>query len=239
MCLAGGVCADLGCPHPDMAACGPGGIGVCILGSASSFQPSICILGCDTSADCPSGNNCVLVGTSIGGHAGYCIDACTNDGDCALSDVCQTRPGDPSTSWLGHRCAPRCALRGGIGPTAGCAVGQACVAAGMGSTGLACAPIDSFCGAADAFQLPGPSDQCATGYVCDELAIATERAVVADGRCIPACTSDAVCATGTNCVTSGKYGGLCRAHCRIDSDCPSSEVCDRAEGWCVEVNVAL
>jgi hypothetical protein len=237
VCLPGGICAELGCPESDTGTCGADYNGICLSTTASSRRQSICILGCDTSADCPSGNNCIVPGPNIGRFSGYCIDACSRDGDCRSSDVCQTRAGVPSKSPLAHRCTPRCSVMGGIGPSAGCAAGEACVVAGASSTGLACAPIDSFCGAADAFRVAAASDQCATGYVCDELVIGGAHAVVADGRCVQACLNDAVCAAGTRCVTSGNYAGLCRAHCGVDSDCPSGEVCDRGQGWCVEARV--
>jgi hypothetical protein len=137
---------------------------------------------------------------------------------------------------------PRCNVPGGVGTAAGCGATQFCEADHAGATYGFCAPLDGFCGALDTTNLPSASSECATGYVCDEL-LATGggatyggRDVFGDGHCVRACMTSADCtASGTTCVTSGVYAGLCRRQgCSATIACPTGQVCDTARAVCVE-----
>jgi hypothetical protein len=238
VCVAGGLCAELGCPNPGTTAstCA-GGAGVCLPTSATSHPSALCLLGCDVAADCAAGNTCVLFGPGlrIGTHAGYCLGVCDTDDQCAASETCTDGVGAAGAPTPGQ-CRPRCTGVGLVGAASGgCAATELCLADHAGATYGWCEPADRFCGDPDRRSLPAASTDCAMGWVCDELLAGVPLAhdVVGDGHCTPACATDADCA-GTTCVTTGALAGLCRGACTSDADCTAPNVCDTSLGWCVE-----
>lgn len=249
VCLAGGRCAEFGCPSPGTATsvCA-GGRGICLAANSTPRAQSLCLLGCNGAADCGAGNACSRLWLdaahtmpfSIGAFTGYCIGTCASDDECAATEVCSdvTRvdaAGLPTVA--PGRCVPRCTSVGGVGAASGgCAATEMCSPDHAGAAYGHCAPVDHFCGSADMRSLAASDPECATGWVCDELlaGVAGQHESIGDGHCAPACVSDGDCTGRGTCVTTGPLAGLCRVACTSAADCSAPSVCDTALGWCVE-----
>ncbi len=244
VCLSGGRCAELGCTNPNTptSTCADAH-GICLTSSESMQTSNLCLLGCNHATDCGSGNSCHILWTdpahtvpfTIGTFTGYCAGTCLADDECIATETCtDTTSG---TTVNPGRCVPRCTGVGAIGAASGgCTATEVCIADHAGATYGSCEAVDRFCGEPDLRSLPAASIDCATGWVCDELlaGVTGMHETLGDGHCTPACTGDADCTGRGSCVTSGLFAGLCRTACTSDAACTAPQVCDVAQGWCVE-----
>lgn len=244
VCLAGGRCAEFGCTNPNTATsvCAAAH-GICLTTNASEHPQSLCLLGCNTAADCGAGNSCntlwadaaMTMPFPIGPFTGYCIGFCDSDEQCIATEACTDTTTADGTRVPGQ-CVPRCTGVGAVGAASGgCMATEMCFADHAGASYGHCAPVDHFCGIPDTRSPAAADPECAVGWVCDELlaGVAAQHERVGDGHCTPACATDAECPSGT-CVTTGPLAGLCRHACATDADCAAPTVCDATAGWCVE-----
>ncbi len=158
-----------------LAECDPTSADPCRAGYGCTTDPglgNVCIPGCTTNADCPSGLECDEDGGAAG--EGACFDPGASPGDaCDASESC---PADYFCfeerfgGWPGGAC-----LSFGCDPDsgAGCGEGATCVASTTG---------DGLCVA----ECAGEGD-CREGYGCRE------------GACVPSCESDDDCSSGRVC----------------------------------------
>ncbi len=243
ICLNGGMCAQLGCDGTSATSCGTGNLCLGI-----NERQTICIHGCNTTADCEPGNACTPLTAPTGGVNGYCIGICGDDSECRATETCTNYVDDMGVAQNG-RCVPRCSVVDGrdMAGSGGCEDGEYCRRAHDGLTYGRCAGLGAFCGVDTTPATPGASADCGAGQICDEL-LATgggagfmNRDIFGDGHCVDACTADTDCVgrAGTTCVltpTDSPYLGLCRTACDAATPCASAnEMCDTVNGYCTEI----
>jgi hypothetical protein len=235
ICLNGGMCGELGC---DMLNCGTGGLCLGI-----NDHSTLCLAGCNTTADCEPGNACSPLTAAMGGFNGYCIGVCGDDSECRATETCTDFVDDMGMPQNGQ-CVNRCTMVDAIGVAAGCEADQYCRRDHDGAAYGYCRALGAFCTVDMTPATPGASADCGAGQICDEL-LATGggagfggRDIFGDGHCVNACTADADCAglAGTTCQLTGPYAGLCRTACSASVPCTSAnEMCDTANSVCTEI----
>jgi hypothetical protein len=255
-CGAGNVCAGLMDAAGNPGMIGPFGgycIGVCDSDSA-----------CIASESCTDYNTIDATSGAVTANNGRCVPRCTDVGSvgtggansCATDEWCS--PDATNTAGTPCQSMADCASHA---PFTMCSFG---VCRSSVPTFGQCTPLGAFCGDSNSNHLLPHQGDCATTQVCDETLAtphsdtgAVDREVFGDGHCTNPCTTTADCTgypTGSVCVTTGAYAGLCRVPCTgltmpndggVDagadggglssSECPADQACDTVEHFCVEV----
>ncbi len=195
------------------------------------------VAGCKSDAACGAQKYCDIALRTCQPIVPTCL-SCTEDAQCGAGSSCAHSPAHPD---LGTYCFPAC------GSDGSCALsGYQCV---QTEKGKQCLPATGVCGASNVC-VPDTDQACTknadctegTSQVCDQsldLCVASEPTCksnqVCDPKsdaCIAACPDDSYCQQKFSDPTYKCVRGSCvQANpCKQDSDCPSSDWCQKAPG---------